>query len=228
MLGKRRGKKINEYVSDYVVFDLETTGISPYNDSIIEISAVKVVDGNIVGEFSELVNPLRPIPPQASAVNNITDDMVCDCPTIDEIMPKFIEFAGDFVLVGHNIHCFDMKYMWRICEELYNETLANDYLDTLPFARKRLPKLAHHRLVDIASHYGITTEGAHRALNDCIMNQKCFELLAREVEQANETGKAQKICPKCGEELRLRNGIYGEFYGCSGFPNCRYTENVSR
>lgn len=223
MLGKNRGKKISDYISDYVVYDLETTGTSPFNDSIIEISAVKVKDGKVVEEFSELVNPLRPIPPQASAVNNITDDMVSGSPTIEVIMPKFIEFIGDMVLVGHNIHCFDMKFIWRICEELYNQTITNDYIDTLPFARKKLPDLSRHRLVDLALHYGISTDGAHRALYDCRMNQECFERLAKEATISSSSGE---ICPKCGSSLKIRRGIYGEFYGCESFPECRYTENI--
>ena len=222
MLGKMRGKQINKYISNYVVFDLETTGVSPSNDSIIEISAVKVNNGVIVDEFSKLVNPLRPIPPQATAVNNITDEMVANSPSIDEVMPEFLNFIEDYTLVGHNIHCFDMKYIWRICEMLYDETVANNYLDTLPFSRKKLPNLAKHRLTDLAAHYNISTQGAHRALNDCIINQKCFELMEKEIDQ----NISEKTCPKCGSQLKLRNGIYGEFYGCTGFPACRYTENI--
>lgn len=216
-----RGKNITEYVSDYVVFDLETTGTSYKNDSIIEISAVKVIDGKVVDTFSTLVNPMRPIPYGATAVNGITDDMVKDEPTLEQVLPEFISFIGDMVLVGHNIGRFDMKFIWRDAEELLGCTISNDYIDTLPMSRERLPQLAHHKLVDIAAYYSISTDGAHRALNDCIMNQKCYQCLCQEKGE-----KSQKLCPKCGNELKIRNGIYGEFYGCMGFPNCRYTENV--
>lgn len=221
MLGNRRGNILREYVPNYVVFDLETTGTSPYKDSIIEISGIKVVDRKVVDTFSALVNPMVPIPYYATAVNGISDDMVKNEPTLDIILPEFIDFIGDEILVGHNIHCFDMKFIWKAAEELLGQTITNDYIDTLPMARKRLPQLAHHKLVDIATHYKISTSGAHRALNDCMMNQKCFECLQDEKEV-----KTQKLCPKCGNELKLRNGIYGEFYGCMGFPACRYTENV--
>ena len=216
-----RGKNITEYVSDYVVFDLETTGTSYKNDSIIEISAVKVIDGKVVDTFSTLVNPMRPIPYGATAVNGITDDMVKDEPTLEQVLPEFISFIGDMVLVGHNIGKFDMKFIWRDAEELLGCTISNDYIDTLPMSRERLPQLVHHKLVDIAAYYSISTDGAHRALNDCIMNQKCYQCLCQEKGE-----KSQKLCPKCGNELKIRNGIYGEFYGCMGFPNCRYTENV--
>lgn len=216
-----RGKSIKEYISDYVVFDLETTGVSCKNDSIIEISAVKVIGGKVVDTFSTLVNPKRPIPYGATAVNGITDEMVKNEPTLDQVLPQFIEFIGDMILVGHNIGSFDMKFIWKAAEEMIGTTISNDYIDTLPMARNRLPQLAHHKLVDVAAHYRISTDGAHRALNDCIMNQKCYECLRQEKEI-----KSEKLCPKCGNELKIRNGIYGEFYGCMGFPNCRYTENI--
>ena len=100
MLGNKRGKQLNKYVSDYVLFDLETTGISCNYDEIIEISAVKVRNGKIIDEFSELVNPGRSIPYAASMVNNISDEMVAGAPTIDAVMPQFLVFAGDDIIQG--------------------------------------------------------------------------------------------------------------------------------
>ena len=220
MLGNKRGNKLNKYQSDYVVFDLETTGTNTNCDAIIEISAVKVLNGQVVDTFSSLVNPQRPIPYYATQVNGISDDMVSGEPVLEEIFPKFNEFIGEAVLVGHNIHSFDMKFIWNAAEHLFGKTIQNDYIDTLPMARRCLPELTHHRLVDLAAYYHISTAGAHRALNDCMMNQQCFEKLAAE-------GKKQpiRICPVCNSELILRNGKFGKFFGCASFPACRYTEN---
>lgn len=220
MLGNKRGKLLKDYVADYTVFDLETTGVRTDYDSIIEISAVKVTGGKVADTFSSLVNPGRPIPYGATKVNGISDEMVADEPPIDIVFPKFMEFIGEDILVGHNIHSFDMKFIWRVAEEMYGKTIGNNYIDTLSMARKCLPQLTHHKLVDIAAYYQISTAGAHRALNDCLMNQQCFELMAKE-----KIVYAEKVCPRCGSELRRRNGRYGEFFGCSGFPACRYTEN---
>ena len=178
MLGNVNGRRLNAFVPDYVIFDLETTGISCYNDKIIEISAIKVKDGEVVEEFSELVNPKRNIPYYARRVNGITDDMVEDARIFDDVLPDFLNFIGDSVLVGHNIHAFDMKFLYRESDRMYGKTLTNDYVDTLYYARKRLPKLPHHRLVDLAEHFDISTAGAHRALNDCRMNQKVYERLS--------------------------------------------------
>lgn len=125
MLGKRKGKQRREYVPDYVLYDLETTGISSLYDEVIEISAVKVRNGKIVDEFSELVNPGRPIPYAASSVNNISDKMVENARSFEKVLPEFLAFAGDDVLAGHNIAGFDMKFLYRDCEKYFGQTLTN-------------------------------------------------------------------------------------------------------
>lgn len=226
MLGNIRGRKIEKYVPDYVVFDLETTGISPVYDEVIEISGIKVKERQVVDEFTTLVNPGRSIPAGASNVNGITDEMVMNAPSFTDVLAKFFEFVGDDVLVGHNIHSFDMNFIYRDAQKFYGKVPGNNYVDTLSAARNYLPQLSHHRLVDLASFYGISTKGAHRALNDCYMNQQVFEHLAKEME-AVRTGKIKlKACPRCGQIMKVRNGKYGQFWGCSGFPGCRYTENI--
>nr|MCR5453241.1 3'-5' exonuclease [Lachnospiraceae bacterium] len=162
-------KRINSFLRDYVVFDLETTGVSAKKDKIIEISALKIQGGKVAKEFSTLVNPMCPIPIYASEVNNITDDMVSDSPTIDKVLPDFLAFVGDNVLLGQNIQQFDLKFIYRECIDNGIEKPDNDYADTLPISRKLLPDMPHHALSDLAAHFGISTEGAHRALADCYM-----------------------------------------------------------
>ncbi|MBE5861437.1 MAG: DNA polymerase III subunit epsilon [Lachnospiraceae bacterium] len=225
MLSTKGGKHLNTYVKDYVVFDLETTGISVYKDEVVEISAVKVADGKVVDEFSTLVNPGMPIPPDASSVNGITDDMVADAPVFEKALKDFLDFAGDHVLVGHNIQSFDMKFICRDALKFYGKTVGNDFVDTLKIAQAYLPELRHHTLTDLACHYRIDAAGAHRALNDCRMNQKVFECLAKEIENPSEAARNVRKCPLCGCVLRLRSGRYGDFWGCTGYPDCRYTEN---
>lgn len=244
---RQRGKRRAEYIDDYVVFDLETTGLSPLTDKIIELSGLKVKAGKVVETFSTLVNPGRPIPYGATAINGITDDMVKDSPSIQQVLGKFLDFVGDFVLVGHNIHTFDMKFIYIAAEEGLGRAVTNDYIDTLYLARKCLPELSHHRLVDLASHFKFSTQGAHRALADCQMNQKCYEAMAKlqkaktprqenyrqensprqeNVFRQEKTLSSKLICPRCKGELIKREGRYGSFYGCSNFPSCRYTKNI--
>ena len=226
MLSKKAGKRLLEYVSDYVLFDLETTGISWKKDEVVEISAVKVKGGEIVDEFSTLVNPGMPIPYYASQVNGITDDMVADSPTFDKVLGEFLEFIGDAVLVGHNIHTFDMKFLQKSSLNYYGKLIGNDYVDTLMLARLYLPEMAHHTLSDLADRYGICTAGAHRALVDCKMNQQVFECLKKEMENPSNAARIVKRCPKCGNLLKKRNGKFGAFWGCMSYPECRYTEKV--
>lgn len=226
MLGLRIGEQLNKYVSDYTVFDLETTGISPQNDRVIEISAIKVRGGKPVDEFSSLVNPLMNIPYAATRVNGITDEMVSSKPTFDQVLKEFLDFIENDILVGHNIHDFDIKFIRRDCEAFFRMFLGNDYIDTLPLARRYLPGLTHHRLTDLANFYRLSTEGAHRALNDCKMNQIIFERLGKEMSNPNKTFPNIKICPRCGGTLVLKEGRYGRFMGCTSYPSCRYTEKV--
>lgn len=152
MLGKRKGKQRREYVPDYVLYDLETTGISSLYDEVIEISAVKVRNGKIVDEFSELVNPGRAIPYAASSVNNISDKMVENARSFEKVLPEFLAFARDDVLAGHNIAGFDMKFLYRDCEKYFGQTLTNDYIDTLAIAKLCFPEWKHRKLSDLAEH----------------------------------------------------------------------------
>ena len=220
------GKKLNSYVPDYVLFDLETTGISCTKDEVVEISAIRVIGGKVAAEFSTLVNPGMPIPYYATEVNGITDDMVADSPCFEEALSQFLDFAGDAVLVGHNIHTFDMKFIQRDAQRYFGKPIENDYIDTLQLARIYLPQLSHYRLVDLADYYGISSEGAHRALVDCRINQQIFERLGEEMKNPSEEVKNVKMCPQCGCPLKLRNGKYGEFWGCTGYPDCKYTQNA--
>lgn len=179
-------------------------------------------------EFSQLVNPKRPIPYAASMVNHISDEMVANEPDFGQVLPEFLTFAGDDILVGHNIQTFDMKFLYRDCERLFQQKLTNDYVDTLRVAKLCFPEWRHRRLSDLAEHYGISTRGAHRALTDCKMNQQVFEYLAKELEKmpAGKKQSKEKICPECGLPMKKRNGRFGEFWGCTGYPDCRHTENT--
>ena len=226
MLSDKPGKKLNTPVVDYVLFDLETTGTSCANDAVIEIAGVKVHDGAIIEEFSSFVNPERPIPYYASMVNGITDEMVEDAPIFEEVFADFLTFAGDHVLVGHNIQRFDMKFLYRDAEDYWDKTIGNDFVDTLDLARICLPELKHHKLTDLAEHYGIETEGAHRALTDCRMNQQVYECLKKDMKDPSKASKSVRKCPKCGNLLCKRSGRFGVFWGCTGYPDCRYTENA--
>ncbi len=225
MAGKKEAKRLAKYVPDYVVFDLETTGISCVNDQIIEISAVKAAGGKVVDTFSTLVNPQCAIPYSATRVNGITDEMVAEAPCIQEALEGFLAFIKGHVLVGHNIHSFDLNFIIDAAMGVFGRDVRNNYVDTLYMARNCLPKLPHYKLSDVANHFGISAVGAHRALNDCVINQGCYESLGKILIERQKV-EPEAICPKCGAEMVKRSGKYGEFYGCSDFPRCRGTRKL--
>jgi len=150
-----------------VVFDVETTGLSPIGgDRIVEIAAIKVKEGVIIDSFESLINPGREIPAEASRINGITDDMVTDAPLAEDVLPKILSFIGGACLVGHNIK-FDLDFL---CFELsrINRRL-NDWtptLDTIKMAKRLLPQLSSYRLGNLAQYFGANVQETHRALAD--------------------------------------------------------------
>ena len=203
LMSTQKGTLINKYTPNYVIFDLETTGISPNYDEVIEISALKVKGGEVVDEFNTLVNPGRKIPFGATKVNGITNAMVAEAPAFSHVLAEFLDFAEGLVLVGHNIARFDMKFIWRDAEQYFGEIPKNNYVDTLQVARKHLPKMEHHRLVDLAEHYGISSEGAHRALNDCYMNQKVYECMVAEMRETHQK-RAEEARKKASQGVEVQ------------------------
>ena len=151
--------------------------------------------------------------------------MVNGAPSTEEAIRGFLNFIGDDILVGHNIHTFDMNFICDAAMKAFGAEIANDYIDTLYLSRKCLPQLSHHRLADVSEYFHISTAGAHRALNDCIMNQECYERLGKLLQESKKS-QLEILCPQCGAEMVRRRGKYGEFYGCSNYPACRGTRKV--
>ena len=148
----------------FVVFDIETTGFSNTNDKITEIGAVKIENFKVVDKFSELINPQKDISYKIQELTGITNDMVADKPTIEEVLPKFIEFIGDSVLVAHNAE-FDMGFIAEKCRQ-QNIKFNNKSVDTLTLARVLLPELKRHRLNIVAKALGVQLLNHHRAVDD--------------------------------------------------------------
>ncbi|MDD5949599.1 MAG: exonuclease domain-containing protein, partial [Lachnospiraceae bacterium] len=167
----------------YVVFDLETTGFSAHKDRIIEIGAVKVQDGKEVEYFSEFVNPQRPIPFEIENLTHISDNMVKDAPVIEDILPKFMKFCKDAVLVAHNAE-FDVSFIEANCERLGIET---DFtvIDTVELAHILLPELGRFKLDTVAKHLKINLANHHRAVDDAGATAKIFLRFVEMLEKKN-------------------------------------------
>ena len=156
----------------YVVFDIETTGFSPVENRIIEIGAVLVENGKISGHFSEFVNPETPIPFRIEQLTSINDSMVSGAPTIEVILPKFLEFCQDAVLVAHNAS-FDVGFIEENCDRL---GIVHDftYVDTVALARVLLPQISRYKLDNVAKALNVDLGHHHRAVDDAECTANIF------------------------------------------------------
>lgn len=181
--------------STCVVFDIETTGFGPVNDRIIEIGAVKVAEGKIIDRFSTFVNPNIPIPFNIEKLTGINDDMVIGYPMIDVILPKFLEFCKDCMLVAHNAS-FDVGFISKKAEFLGID-IDFTVMDTVALARILLPDLNKYKLNVVAKALGVSLENHHRAVDDAEATAEIFlkfvEMLKEKeiktLEQLNELSK---------------------------------------
>ena len=155
-----------------VVFDIETTGFSPVTNHIIEIGAVRVEKGQITDRFSTFVNPQVPIPYHIEQLTGINDNMVLSAPVISEVLPKFLEFCGDAVIVAHNAS-FDTSFIRENANRL-GLTYEPTILDTVTLARLLLPNLNRYKLDTVAKELKISLENHHRAVDDAGATAEIF------------------------------------------------------
>lgn len=147
----------------YVAFDIETTGLDYSINQIVEIGAVRVENGEITAEYSQLINPGCNMPAAASAVNHITDDMLIHQPKIHQVLPAFLSFIGDDVLAAHNA-AFDVRFILQAC--MLNRFRAPDtYFDTMSLSRY-WPDASDKKLSSLIAAAGVENDQAHRALGD--------------------------------------------------------------
>ena len=202
-----KGQSLND---SYVVFDLETTGLSPDKNKIIEIGAVKVVDGAITERFSTFVNPEVPIPYNIEQLTSIKDDMVLDAPRIEEILPEFMKFCEGTVMVAHNAE-FDTGFIRKNCERKglpFDFTIA----DTVALARILLPQLNRFKLDTVAKAVGVSLDHHHRAVDDAACTAEIFvkfiEMLhERGMETLDDVNQMGATSPELVKKLKSHHAI---------------------
>lgn len=164
---------------EYVVFDIETTGLNAAKDKITEIGAVKVSGGEICDTFSTFVDPGIPIPEFITKLTGISDTMVAGAPGIEAALKSFLEFTGELPVVAHNA-TFDTGFI-KVASKAYNNKFDNIIIDTLQMSRSLFPKLSKHKLDVVAKHLDIKLDNHHRAVHDATATAeiliKCLELL---------------------------------------------------
>ena len=191
--------KGQDFTGEFVVFDLETTGIGATSNEIIEIGAVRVVNNVITDKFSTFVNPGRPIPYNIQELTSINDEMVADAPSIDKALPDFLEFCGNAVLVAHNAS-FDTGFIFQKAKD---RGINTDFtvIDTVSMSRALLPELKKYKLDTVAKTLGVSLENHHRAVDDAGATAEIFvKLVQRLANQGITTLAGLNEFGRPGEE----------------------------
>jgi len=164
---------MNYFVDDYVVFDIETTGLDKDKDKIIEIGALKYKGNELVEEFNYLINPNIKLPEIITTITGITDEMLVGKDDIAIVLPKFLEFIGDLPLVAHNGE-FDLGFIRKNINDLNLKQLTNQNIDTLLLARIYLKQMYNYKLETLKKYFGIK-QISHRSIGDCYTTNYVYQ-----------------------------------------------------
>lgn len=177
MIKMSNSNYVRKIISDYCVIDTETTGLSSYYDEIIEVGILKIRDGKVVDQYSQLIKPNNAIDDFITYLTGITNKMLVNQPSIKDVEGEILDFLGDDIIVGHNTS-FDIRFL----NASFKETLKNEYMDTMIFSRKIYPQLPHHRLSDLAKFLNLANS-QHRALADCTTTYQLYETIKSTMDE---------------------------------------------
>ena len=167
------GESLEVFSDNYVVIDIETTGLDPSQDEIIELAALKICNGEISDSFQSLVHPRTEVSEFVTSLTGITNDMLVDAPCIENILSAFKSFIGENIVVGHNVH-FDINFIYDNSMKYLGEPFENDFVDTLRVSRKYVHDIPNHKLSTLVKHFQIQNDNAHRALSDCEATNRLY------------------------------------------------------
>lgn len=165
--------KINEYPDDYVVFDIETSGLSPSKDKIIEIGAVKYINNKKVDELNYLIDPKINLEPIITKVTGLTDNDLIGKPSIEEVLPIFINFISDYPVIGHNVS-FDIDFINYNLRKIHKKEINNEVIDTLFLSRITIYDIKNHRLKTLKEYLNLDY-GSHRSICDCYTCNEVYQ-----------------------------------------------------
>lgn len=227
---RNKGKRLREFINDYTLFDIETTDLNLNYAEIIEIAAIKVRNNNVIDSFETLVKPQEPIPSEISKLTGITDEMVFNAPKITEVLPRFIDFIGDDVLVGHNINSYDLNILYDIAVDLLDFKISNDFIDTLDLSRCLVDfDLPRYNLNSLCDYFNVTNKKAHNALSDVMANHEVYQKMKTfKIGTYKFSNSEQRPCVpfKCSADITgKRICLTGEFKcGSRDYIKQRLTE----
>ncbi|MBE6817133.1 MAG: 3'-5' exonuclease [Ruminococcaceae bacterium] len=196
-----KGRSLVGFPQDFCVVDIETTGLAPGSDGIIEIGAIMYENGEAVDEFSSLLQPSVNemgdyVSPFITELTGITNEMLDTAPPTEQVLAEFFDFLGDSIIVGYNVN-FDVNFLYDAIYEHLGEYMTNDFIDILRMAKKLYPEMPHHRLGDMTARFGIVNKSAHRALSDVEATYACFREFCTEAEiRHGDTAEFLKLFSK--------------------------------
>ena len=173
-----KGKSLIEDIGDYVVVDLETTGLDPQWDSIIEIAVLIVNNGEITAHCEQLINPKCQIDDFITELTGITNEMLEDAPLAEDVFPKFFNVIGNRTVVAHNAN-FDINFLYDYSISMRDIPFTNNFIDTMRVSRRMFPTVNGHRLSDLVERFEISKNIEHRALSDAIVTYECYEYMKK-------------------------------------------------
>lgn len=176
---RNKGKSIIDLPCNYTIIDIETTGLMPQCDEIIELSALKIRNNKIVDKFTSLIKPDDKIDGFITKLTGITNDMLKNAPKIKNIITQFIDFISNDIVVGYNVN-FDINFIYDDYKGFKNKDFSNNYIDIMRICKKAC-ELPNYKLKTVASYYNIPIDGHHRGLNDCYITYNVFNTLASDI-----------------------------------------------
>lgn len=179
---EKKGNSLIKLPDSYSIIDIETTGLDPDYDYILEISAIKVKNNKIEDTFSSLVKYSENISDFITELTGITNEMVSNAPSLKNVLTNFINFIKDDILIGHNIN-FDINFLYDNCLKELKKPLTNDFVDTLRISRRLNKEMIHHTMSDLLNLYNIDNSNQHRALNDCEYTFEIYNKMKNDIIQ---------------------------------------------
>lgn len=173
---EHKGKSLLKWVDNYVLVDIETTGLSPRTDEIIEIGAIKVKENKIIDTYNTLIKIDRNLNPFITKLTGITNKMLETGKERDKALEEFVDFTGNEIIMGHNVN-FDINFIYDKCLSYLDYYLSNDFIDTMRIAKHILPDIQNYKLGTLANYFGVDYRSAHRGLKDVEITYEVYNKL---------------------------------------------------
>ena len=173
---EHKGKSLLKWVDNYVLVDIETTGLSPRTDEIIEIGAIKVKENKIIDTYNTLIKIDRNLNPFITKLTGITDKMLETGKETDKALEEFVNFTGNEIIMGHNVN-FDINFIYDKCLSYLDYYLSNDFVDTMRIAKHILPDIQNYKLGTLANYFVVDYRSAHRGLKDVEITYEVYNKL---------------------------------------------------